>query len=146
MENKMSVLGTNSNIVYGKEQQTKTLHCNKCGKEKDENTIIYKCSRCMIAAYCSKECQAAEWTIHKKNCKSLGNKRITNLTQISLKRQNQLEELMENFIKENPDDNNQEAVNENEKTRKFIEDFKKLHVRQKRTNDKVENLHNARNK
>ncbi|EIW52895.1 uncharacterized protein TRAVEDRAFT_53328 [Trametes versicolor FP-101664 SS1] len=44
-------------------------HCSKCGKTEG----LMNCSRCHGAtgAYCSKECQAAHWKIHKPVCKPL---------------------------------------------------------------------------
>jgi hypothetical protein len=31
-----------------------------------------KCSRCKLRAYCSKECQTADWSLHKAPCKLVG--------------------------------------------------------------------------
>ena len=28
-----------------------------------------KCSRCLTAQYCGKECQKKDWKVHKNNCK-----------------------------------------------------------------------------
>jgi len=39
---------------------------NKCGKSAD---MI--CGRCSVVAYCSKECQTADWPTHKRECKEL---------------------------------------------------------------------------
>lgn len=36
--------------------------CNVCGKEADK-----KC-KCMVAKYCSRECQVSDWKKHKKVC------------------------------------------------------------------------------
>ena len=44
------------------EQQCHTEGCHNVGS--------FRCSRCKIAKYCSKECQKAAWKQHKKQCKS----------------------------------------------------------------------------
>jgi hypothetical protein len=31
-----------------------------------------KCQRCKVTYYCSKQCQIADWKIHKKRCNELG--------------------------------------------------------------------------
>ena len=45
--------------------------CQNCGKS-DFSALfqqsLKKCSRCFQAFYCSKECQKADWKIHKKTC------------------------------------------------------------------------------
>jgi hypothetical protein len=33
---------------------------------------LLKCSRCKLRAYCSRECQAADWPTHKAPCKMVG--------------------------------------------------------------------------
>ena len=38
--------------------------CNACG---EESAKLFKCSRCHFACYCSKECQTADWAVHKKD-------------------------------------------------------------------------------
>ncbi|KAJ6626158.1 hypothetical protein B0H10DRAFT_547327 [Mycena sp. CBHHK59/15] len=43
--------------------------CYKCLKE--ENTTLSKCSRCLRVAYCSPECQRADWPTHKSVCSIL---------------------------------------------------------------------------
>jgi len=40
--------------------------CNKLQPKKGD---FKKCSNCMIAIYCSKECQKSDWILHKKICK-----------------------------------------------------------------------------
>ena len=42
------------------------LTCDNCGKESDH---LSRCSKCMSVAYCSKECQRADWKAgHKSSC------------------------------------------------------------------------------
>ena len=41
--------------------------CMHCGKDAG----LAKCSRCRLAAYCSKECQQQHWPQHKSACKHL---------------------------------------------------------------------------
>ena len=41
--------------------------CFGCAEKKERRTLSV-CSRCMIAQYCSRECQVANWPIHKKDC------------------------------------------------------------------------------
>jgi MYND finger len=41
--------------------------CCVCGK-RNTNVKLFKCSRCKIAEYCSKECQMADWKRHKTQC------------------------------------------------------------------------------
>ena len=52
-----------------------------------KNVAEKKCSRCKTVAYCSKECQASNWQLHKKLCQekyniSMSNK-ITKLPEIT---------------------------------------------------------------
>jgi hypothetical protein len=44
-------------------------HCNKI--EALDGAKLMKCQRCKVAYYCSKQCQTADWKIHKKNCKAI---------------------------------------------------------------------------
>lgn len=39
--------------------------CNYC---KSEVKNVLKCSKCLVAVYCGKECQVKDWKIHKKTC------------------------------------------------------------------------------
>lgn len=39
--------------------------CSTCNKKPEK---IYKCAKCGVAKYCSKECQIEDWKIHKVNC------------------------------------------------------------------------------
>jgi hypothetical protein len=45
--------------------------CAFCDK-KDTKVNLFKCSRCIIAKYCSKECQKADWKLHKALCNHIG--------------------------------------------------------------------------
>ena len=41
--------------------------CRHCGKEFPRSQL-HVCTGCMIAQYCSKECQRANWSYHKQGC------------------------------------------------------------------------------
>ena len=41
--------------------------CRKLATETDLKT----CTRCYMVAYCSKECQARDWSVHKDYCKQV---------------------------------------------------------------------------
>uniref|UniRef100_A0A7S0WVM5 MYND-type domain-containing protein n=1 Tax=Chlamydomonas leiostraca TaxID=1034604 RepID=A0A7S0WVM5_9CHLO len=41
--------------------------CNKCGTVSD-SAPLKRCTQCKVMAYCGKECQAADWKAHKKEC------------------------------------------------------------------------------
>ena len=41
--------------------------CWYCKEEKDR-VLLSVCSRCMVDQYCSRECQVADWSEHKKDC------------------------------------------------------------------------------
>lgn len=45
------------------------LKCVECGKEERGTKAMQQCSKCKAAWYCGKECQEANWKIHKKTCK-----------------------------------------------------------------------------
>jgi hypothetical protein len=47
------------------ESKSTTLKCRNCGGTKN----LMKCTSCSSAAYCSKNCQTADWPIHKMFCK-----------------------------------------------------------------------------
>jgi hypothetical protein len=43
-------------------------HCNKCQLKEPKVTNFSKCGLCEAVVYCSKECQANDWTEHKTVC------------------------------------------------------------------------------
>jgi hypothetical protein len=51
----------------GPASQTTALSCQKCKKTAEK---ILTCGRCVLAKYCSQECQKADWTLHKIVCKT----------------------------------------------------------------------------
>ncbi|KAJ7488135.1 hypothetical protein FB451DRAFT_732577 [Mycena latifolia] len=42
--------------------------CSGCRNKASKTAQLKQCSRCLIARYCSKECQAADWKTHKETC------------------------------------------------------------------------------
>jgi hypothetical protein len=50
----------------GPSRSVEIMACRICGKT--EGTM--RCGRCKVAAYCGKEHQRADWTVHKKGCVS----------------------------------------------------------------------------
>jgi len=53
--------------LWSRKKIPKTGICWNCHKEK-ERVALSVCSRCMITPYCSRGCQVADWTNHKKSC------------------------------------------------------------------------------
>ena len=51
-----------------KREQTLSL-CDVCGAAASEGSALTKCSRCLVAVYCSTECQKQDWPEHKRDCK-----------------------------------------------------------------------------
>lgn len=45
---------------------TKLAHCYTCNIKHG----VFKCSRCLVTVYCSKECQRVAWPTHKQSCKA----------------------------------------------------------------------------
>ncbi|EJK70706.1 hypothetical protein THAOC_07913 [Thalassiosira oceanica] len=45
----------------------KVSHCHGCEK-RFPRSELFVCTGCMIVEYCSKDCQRADWSRHKKNC------------------------------------------------------------------------------
>lgn len=48
----------------------KGMGCAKAQDELDEGMKLLRCARCREAAYCGKECQARDWPLYKKSCKT----------------------------------------------------------------------------
>ncbi len=46
--------------------------CGACGKVEEKRGEFKSCSRCQAMKYCGRECQKADWKVHKKVCKNLG--------------------------------------------------------------------------
>jgi hypothetical protein len=42
--------------------------CENCGKSAQGVEPLNQCSRCMVVAYCSRECQVSHWKKHKYDC------------------------------------------------------------------------------
>ena len=45
----------------------KTGACHNCGRIKDR-ALLSVCSKCRVCQYCSRECQIAAWSMHKRDC------------------------------------------------------------------------------
>jgi MYND finger len=43
----------------------KPFECDHCHKP---NVTLFRCSRCLKAQYCSKDCQTAQWANHRESC------------------------------------------------------------------------------
>ncbi|KAJ1416804.1 hypothetical protein B484DRAFT_466840, partial [Ochromonadaceae sp. CCMP2298] len=56
-------------LLAGGGQLPSKTHCHCCGIAEKVLAPLLRCSRCMGAVYCSKECQKAHWKVHKKACK-----------------------------------------------------------------------------
>ncbi|KAF9113338.1 hypothetical protein BGX27_001788 [Mortierella sp. AM989] len=49
-----------------------TQKCLRCSKTStSDGSALKRCSKCKVAAYCSKDCQKEDWKAHKKLCASL---------------------------------------------------------------------------
>eukprot|EP00961_Rhodomonas_salina_P289727 3914677-Rhodomonas_salina.1 len=46
-------------------------NCAKCGVRADGSVTVSFCSGCRSVAYCSKECQKADWKAHKAACRQI---------------------------------------------------------------------------
>jgi len=44
--------------------------CAHCEKAAGRGQNLLKCSRCKITAYCGKDCQHADWKLHKIHCRA----------------------------------------------------------------------------
>jgi MYND finger/Plasmid pRiA4b ORF-3-like protein len=47
---------------------TESHKCHKCG-EKEGEEKYQRCGRCKAVRYCSRDCQAADWSHHRSSCK-----------------------------------------------------------------------------
>lgn len=52
--------------------------CMECGKKPSDTKLLF-CSRCKMVPYCSKECQATNWSKHKKRECSTREQRVKQL-------------------------------------------------------------------
>jgi tetratricopeptide (TPR) repeat protein len=46
-----------------------TRFCQDCGEKETNDKKLLRCSRCLRAFYCTKECQKRDWSDHKHDCK-----------------------------------------------------------------------------
>jgi hypothetical protein len=53
-----------------KSQPTRMSECYTCQQSKELRSLML-CERCKSIQYCCKECQAADWSIHKDVCKEI---------------------------------------------------------------------------
>lgn len=47
--------------------------CDNCGKASTDlpaDAKMKRCAKCRKACYCCRDCQAANWSVHKKSCKT----------------------------------------------------------------------------
>ena len=65
----------NNVMLSGRSTSTKILNraasevCAVCRKDNtDPSTPLQRCARCKTQCYCSRECQKADWKMHKKSC------------------------------------------------------------------------------
>jgi len=56
------------NYVENEKAKLNALTCKSCSKPEHGDIILKRCSQCKEKLYCSRECQAADWPSHKKNC------------------------------------------------------------------------------
>jgi len=52
--------------------------CGACDKIEEYVGTLMRCSSCLSAVYCSKECQKQHWKVHKKACKRMKEERKEN--------------------------------------------------------------------
>ncbi|RDB17073.1 hypothetical protein Hypma_001716 [Hypsizygus marmoreus] len=50
-------------------QQKDERRCTRCGVIASEAEGLKVCGKCKFSRYCSRECQVADWSDHKKTCK-----------------------------------------------------------------------------
>ena len=53
----------------GNVQWCPSRFCQDCGEEETKDKKLLRCSRCVRAFYCSRECQKRDWRDHKHDCK-----------------------------------------------------------------------------
>jgi hypothetical protein len=46
----------------------KLRRCANCEKGEPDGIQMSKCSRCKVVYYCNRDCQMADWKMHKKRC------------------------------------------------------------------------------
>ncbi|KAI0069697.1 hypothetical protein K474DRAFT_1670734 [Panus rudis PR-1116 ss-1] len=59
---------TEGNVDTAKMEERRTKQCRNCGMREPQVTL-FRCSGCQHIYYCSKECQKANWKVHKQACK-----------------------------------------------------------------------------
>ena len=57
-------------IFVKNEHRRRTLQLDVCFNSSCSERGTQKCGRCMQTLYCSKQCQAVHWKVHKKDCGS----------------------------------------------------------------------------
>ncbi|MCJ1382774.1 hypothetical protein MMC17_005887 [Xylographa soralifera] len=56
-------------------RESVTPRCNACAKPQASSSVpLQRCGKCHAARYCSRECQKADWPIHKRICNQSGAK------------------------------------------------------------------------
>jgi len=56
----------------------KSKLCWNCGKQPDSGgKPLQRCCRCQMAKYCGRDCQAANWKTHKKECTQLQSQKLS---------------------------------------------------------------------
>ena len=43
-------------------------YCDRCGRQDTQDKPFKRCGRCNVPAYCSRECQKADWPAHRPLC------------------------------------------------------------------------------
>lgn len=57
------------------DEQNDLLNCGSCGIEPTIDRPLLLCGKCNEQRYCSRECQKAHWSRHKKCCQALASAR-----------------------------------------------------------------------
>jgi hypothetical protein len=71
---KLQSLARLSNDNYNNVRSVNLRMCRHCDKSEIlDGAKIMSCQRCKVAYYCNRECQVADWKIHKKMCKAISN-------------------------------------------------------------------------